>query len=160
MSLSLSVCLSFIICSIFRSMCACACVSVYLATLSLSLFKYLLHSSFSSCFFHSFLSLFLCIYILKEKTNKRSLKIEHLFEDSLFTEVLENDTEVLLVHSIRAEMTIKFRCFLSQRSSGVNALGCICQTNELKSSTEVLVRHLPSARSRSLVISSLAKPPL
>ena len=72
MSLSLSVCLSFIICSIFRSMCACACVSVYLATLSLSLFKYLLHSSFSSCFFHSFLSLFF-VYLYFERKNKQTI---------------------------------------------------------------------------------------
>ena len=158
LSLFLCFCLSFIICSISLSFfvpCvrAAVCISIYLFSIQVSIAFFVFFSflSFSS----------LCIYILKEKLNKRSLKTEPvLSQGSLFAEIFENDTEVLLVQATRTQLTIELSCFFGQRSSSVNTLGCVCKTNAFDARVRTRIRYLPRARSRSFDINSLAKPPL
>ena len=66
---------------------------------------------------------FFCTYILNEKENEDAATKKN--KHSLFTEVLEDDTEISFAQSLGTDLTVELGGFIGQWSSSVRLFGCI-----------------------------------
>ena len=102
-----------VLCSFSRCF-ICSCARLNLLSIHLSI-AFFIFSSRAFSFF--------CTYILNEKESEDAATKKNT--QSLFTEVLEDNTEISFAQSLGTDLTVEFSCFIGQWSRSVRLLGCI-----------------------------------